>query len=90
MKHNKDSFKYEGKTFTPVKRLPYGQLELQAITPYLKSDRELNLNTYEKTYNYDNFYNACGEIYYDLFRCEDNGRVYIPCQNELFEYTKNN
>ncbi len=88
MKHNKKSFKYAGVTFTPVKRLTDKQLNLRAISPFLRSDRKLNLSTYAKTYTYEDFYNACGEKYYDLFRCEDNEKIYIPCDNELFEYTK--
>lgn len=88
MKHNKKKFYYGGYTFIPIKRLTEKQLEFNTITKHLHSDRELALTTYEDTYNYRDFYEECGEKYYDLFRCEENGKIYIPCENELFEYVK--
>jgi hypothetical protein len=86
VEHAKNSFKFGRFTFAPVKRLPSKSLEISVVTPHLRRDRVLNLSTYVKTYAYEGFYEACGEKYYDLFRCEENGRIYIPCQNELFEY----
>lgn len=91
MKHNKNSFQYLGKTFTPLKRLTNKQIRLENVSSHLNSDFELGFSTYDgwenkKDYTYEGFYKACGEKYFDLFRCEENGKVYMPCQNELFQY----
>lgn len=89
MKHEKKSFGYLGRTFIPVKRLNGKESEFDIISRHLSSDRELGFATYswkKQNYSYDEFYKACGEKYYDIFRCEENGKIYIPGQNELFEY----
>lgn len=82
------SFVYGDKTFTPVVKLPDKERELSVASPFLRSDRELNLSTYVGTYTYDGFYDACSDKEWDLFLCEDNDKLYIPGLNELFEYTK--
>ena len=37
-------------------------------------------------YTYEAFYAAATVKTDDLFRCRENGRIYIPGENELFEY----
>ena len=84
----KNSFRYGGKVFTPFRKLTSKELRLESSTKYLRSDRKLNLSTYVGTYTWEGFHDASPEKDYDLFKCEDNGKIYIPCLNELFEYTK--
>mgnify|MGYP003453408546 CR=1 FL=1 len=89
MKHNKETFEYLGYHFTPEKRLTDNQLELKNVSLHQSSDKDLGFNTYtwkKHDYNYDEFYEAYGEKWFDLFRCKENGRLYIPGQNELFIY----
>lgn len=81
-----NSFQYAGKTFTPVKTLTKKQSEFMTVSKHLKSDRELNLSTYAGTYTWEGFYKNCSDKDFDLFKCEENGKIYIPCENELFEY----
>ena len=40
-------------------------------------------------YSYEEFYNAANSSSADIFKCVENGRLYIPGENELFEYTGN-
>lgn len=85
--HIEATFEYMGYHFTPFKRL--FQKELDNLCEHMKSDFELGFSTYEwkkVDYDYEEFYAACGEKWFDLFRCEENGKTYIPCGNELFEY----
>lgn len=85
--HMQITFEYLGYHFTPTKRLT--QNEFNELCYHYKSDFELGFCTYEwkkAEYDYEEFYDACGEKWFDLFKCEENGRTYIPCENELFEY----
>lgn len=85
----KEAFEYLGKHFEPVKRLTDKQLELNTISKHLYSDRELGFSKYDwkkVNYSHEGFYEACEDEYYDLFKCIENNKIYIPCGNELFEY----
>ncbi|MEO3161181.1 hypothetical protein ABHC52_14565, partial [Ruminococcus bicirculans (ex Wegman et al. 2014)] len=62
---------------------------LTALTKHLRSDAELGLCKYEwKKHNYSHksFYAASNNSTSDLFRCVENNKVYIPGENELFEF----
>ena len=37
-------------------------------------------------YDYHNFYAAMNDSEADLFLCEENGKIYIPCNHELMEF----
>lgn len=37
-------------------------------------------------YDYEAFYKASTDKDCDLFRCEENGKIYVPGKNELFLY----
>lgn len=84
-------FEYQGFHFTPIAQLS-SALNLHELSPFLKSDWELGMAAYpypwvKHAWNYDDFYCSCGEMIMDLFFCEETGRIYIPGQNELFEWT---
>lgn len=82
-----NTFKYKGYTFKPFRKLTKRELD-NALTSKcvlgLTSDKELNLTTYSHTYSHDTFYKASKECEMDLFICSENGRTYLPCNNELF------
>jgi len=91
MKNNEKEFKYLGYTFKPVKKLSK-DMDFFRISRYLKSDRELGFSTYDwwenkKDYSYEGFYKACNDSEYDIFKCIETGKNYIPASNELFQYT---
>ena len=54
----------------------------------IKSDKVLNFTKYEGSngWNYEEFYKRGTEKNADLFRCIENGNIYIPGENELFLY----
>ena len=55
----------------------------------MKSDRTMGLTKREwkkADYSYDGFYAASGGSGCDIFRCLENGKLYVPCANELFQY----
>ena len=82
-------FVYQGYSFVPVGRLPEGST-LENTTPFLASDPSLGMSRYEnarRAYSHDDFYKASGNSTADVFRCEDNGKLYLPGDNELFAYT---
>lgn len=56
------------------------------------SNNTLGMSAYEGAthpYSYEEFYNAANSSSADIFKCVENGRLYIPGENELFEYTGN-
>jgi hypothetical protein len=84
-----DTFKYSGYNFTPYRKFRKGEGGFMDINRRFRSDRDLGLWTYgdrKADYTYDGFYAASPDKICDIFRCEENGRLYVPCTNELFEY----
>lgn len=65
---------------------------LLALSKYLTSDRELGISAYEQwskvDYSHKAFYEASPDKRIDIFRCLENGKLYIPGENELFIYTE--
>lgn len=39
-------------------------------------------------YSYQDFYAVSPDKNCDLFRCVENGKLYLPCENDLQEYIK--
>ena len=91
---DKDVFEYGGYHFLPVgvlkKRKP-----AEYLTRQIAIDKKLGIWCSEyvefygknKTdYTYKDFYKACHNIPCDIFKCLENDKVYIPGENELFEY----
>lgn len=85
-------FEYGGYHFIPERQLSAQENDFHAISVRLKIDRELGLcrSNYEYTskadYSYEAFYAASPDKDCDLFRCVENGKLYIPCNNDLQEY----
>ena len=85
------TFEYLGLQFMPIKKLGKN-MDFMTISRFLKSDFDLGMSTYDwwknkKDYNYNDFYKASGDSECDIFKCIENGKNYIPCGNELFQYT---
>ena len=85
-------FEYGGYHFVPERQLMAHENSFQAVSHRLRTDRELGFcrkgYAYESKFNYsyDEFYMASTDKECDLFRCVENGKLYIPCQNDLQEY----
>lgn len=85
------SFEYNGYHFEPTGILPAGRT-LKEISNETISNNALGMSAYEGAahpYSYEEFYSAANSSSADIFKCVENGRLYIPGENELFEYTGN-
>ena len=85
----KGGFVYEGFHFEPVGVLGEN-FDANATVRNTISHNELGMSVYadaERPYSHEAFYAAAGNIKADVFRCLENGKLYLPGTNELFEYT---
>ena len=94
-----DEFIYGGYHFTP-----YGLFSVKEendfnyLTRKLRTDTELGFFTYDNIagrtrkyrYNYKAFYVAAGNSTFDIFKCSENGKLYVPGEFELFCYMEDN
>ncbi len=89
---SKRTFEYGGYNFFPVRKLEGAESGFFAISKRIAIDAELGLceegYAYPSKfpYSYDDFYKAAGGHEYDLFRCVENGKIYIPCHHDLQIY----
>ena len=85
---NEKVFEYGGKKFLGVGLLP--PKKERDFSRTLKTDRDLTFESRtgeEFKYSYRNFINASKDSVCDVFMCYENGKLYSPGENELFEYT---
>ena len=88
-KHEQESFEFRGYHFAAVGKLPK-EYDINEISKVISSDRELGMSNYDwakHTYSHYGFYLSSGDSQADLFRCLENGKIYLPGDNELFCYT---
>ncbi len=92
---DKAVFEYGGYHFLPV-GVVNASNQLKYISNHTVSDKSLGkwsngyADIYGKNkidYKHKEFYKACKDIPCDVFKCLENGKVYLPAENELFEYT---
>ena len=85
---NEKVFEYGNKHFLGVGVFPPKRERNFSST--LRTDRDLTfeIKTGEEfKYSYRNFINASRDGKSDVFRCYENGKLYVPGENELFAYT---
>ena len=85
---NENVFEYGDKHFLGVGIFP--PKNERDFSKTLWNDREMNFknrNGEEIPYTYHNFMNASKDTVSDVFRCYENGKLYVPGENELFGYT---
>lgn len=87
-----NEFEYGGYHFIPERQLVGEEQSFKSIVAHQRLDKDLGLCNkmagYPSKYNYnhDEFYQAATDKRCDLFRCAENGKLYIPCANDLQEY----
>jgi len=97
-------FEYGGYHFVPYHKFKKGEVtrrlkgdsrpwktDVQYEMRNMRSDHELGLSRYDwkrAKYSHEGFYAASGGSDADIFRCIENGRLYVPYFNELFQYTE--
>ena len=70
--------------------------DFKYLTRKLRTDTELGFfvadniegRTRKYRYNYKAFYAAAGNSIFDIFKCSENGKLYVPGAFELFGYTE--
>lgn len=86
------SFEYGGMHFIPHSKLEKIYFLSDIL---LRSDFELGFHDYDYPekgrrskfpYSHKSFYEAMNGSPMDIFRCIENGKLYIPCEHELFIY----
>lgn len=92
---NPNTFQYGEYHFLPVGKLPKNE-PIYRTSQYCHSDKNIRMWTelYEgvygkaKTiYSHKDFYEASRNSKCDVFKCLENRKLYLPAENELFEYT---
>lgn len=85
-------FCYGGKHFVPEGQFDQTNVSLNEVLSKLSVDPELGFCVpdykYPSKYPYlqDGFYDAATDKKSDVFRCVENGKLYVPCQNDLQQY----
>lgn len=88
------TFEYGGKHFVPVRQFTKEDGDFYKITRKLRSDLELGFfqadyygeGSKKVDYSHKDFYAASTDKTSDIFRCMENGKLYVPCEYELQEY----
>lgn len=85
-------FCYGGKHFVPEGRFDQTNVSLNEVLSKLSVDIELGFcvpgykYTSKYPYSQAGFYEAATDKKCDVFRCVENGKLYVPCQNDLQQY----
>jgi hypothetical protein len=95
-------FEYGGYHFKPLRKFRKGEIDKPLANdsrPWkqdaryamrnMQSDSELALRndgTAKTVWSHEAFYTASGNSKCDVFRCIENGKLYVPCENQLFRY----
>lgn len=84
-------FKYGGRLFSPYRLFTKAENTFDFISFHIASDFEIGFmnKDYPKSkipYDYSEFYKKSSVKNCDLFFCLDNGKLYCPGINELFEW----
>ena len=89
------TFQYGGKHFMPIREFEQKDGDFYQITRRLRLDVELGIyrEGYGLTegmgtvpYSPEAFYQESTDKTCDIFRCMENGKLYVPCEYGLQEY----
>lgn len=86
------TFEYGGRHFTPYRQFVQRDGDFFKITHSLTSNSQIGFCNYEQRrkfdYSHKDFYKASTDKTCDIFRCLEDGLLYVPCENELFIYSE--
>lgn len=91
---SKAAFEYGGYHFMPERRFSAAENNFYRIARRQQIDLEMGMcepgYSYESKYpySYEAFYAVSPDKECDLFRCVENGRLYLPCAHDLQEYVE--
>jgi hypothetical protein len=84
-------FEYGGYHFKPCRKFEKRDGEFYEQTRNASSDRTLGMATYDwykSDYSHASFFAASGNADAEIFLCLENGKLYVPGENELFMYNE--
>lgn len=85
-------FVYKGYHFVPERKFTKSETkDFCTLSKHLKTDFEFGMCKYKwkkHNYSYVDFYESTDAKEIDLFRCVENSKLYVPCENELFEFVE--
>lgn len=85
-------FEYGGFHFIPERQFTADENRFDKITRRLRIDPAMGFcrlgyaYVSRYPYSYKDFYAVSPDKNCDLFRCVENGKLYLPCENDLQEY----
>lgn len=81
-------FKYGGFTFEPKGKFrDFGIKEdFRSMSEHLYLLNAGSVADGDEPFNYDEFYQAAGDVDADVFRCVENDVLYVPCRKELMVF----
>lgn len=84
-------FEYGGYHFVPERQFEGKEKDFFFVTRRLEWDTGLGIvidsyNYSKYPYSYEAFYNASTDKTCDIFRCVENGKLYVPCNEALAIY----
>ncbi len=100
---DKEVFEFGGYHFKPERKFGKGEVDKQLATDSRPSkndiqyamrnmsrDNELRIGNFagKNDWSHDAFYAAAKGSDADIFRCLENGKLYVPGENELFRYSE--
>ena len=91
MDTEKGAFEYGGYHFIPERQFTPEENDFFKIAKRQRRDPDLGIcekgyGPSQHEYSYAGFYDASPDKTCDLFRCVENGKLYIPCAHDLQEY----
>lgn len=86
-----NAFVYGNYHFIPYRRLTDYEKNFNYVLRNTAKDTELGIMNYDvpqarQPYDHSEFYVMSTEKTCDIFLCTDNGKLYIPCENELMRW----
>lgn len=78
-----NTFKYNGFTFNPVRKLKVTEIGYRDFASHINLAIRLPL---DEPYDYELFYKAASYSPMDVFQCIENGKYYVPCDNGLMGF----
>jgi len=102
MTNDNDAFEYGGYHFKPYHKFSKSEVDrplegdsrpwkrdVQHAMRNMRTDNLLAIRNYNNgkvAWSHEAFYAASGDSDADIFMCVENGKMYVPGENELFRY----
>ncbi|GHU35770.1 hypothetical protein FACS1894105_05020 [Clostridia bacterium] len=79
---------YSGESVVCDRSQILGVADESKLPKWVEVKLEMQREQGKTEYSHEKFYAASGDSQADIFKCVENGKLYIPCENELFRYNE--